>query len=606
MIHLNAPLTVELRVWPGALPGYTYQLYFNNTLVGPKKAILDSDQIDDLLNLEIPLALLVPGTHRVAYEIENSFNMVTELSDEIHIVIDRTPPGSPILAPILFPGLVQDGLTSDELEGLGNVLSGTIASYKGMEEGDVIRTYWNKVAGPMAVVSKDDMGLKRVMVDFVRPFLEVIGDVDAPVHYTVTDLAGNVSMDSEPLTVRLQLAVTAPLPTPSVKQANGDTLDPIDAPAGATVVIDASANFKAGDRVTVQWKGPKGSDTKEKTLIDSEAGKELETVFASALVTANAGEVVDVFYTVNRASGLVQTSGTLALKIIAGLDELPAPRMDNVGEDGVVIVSQIPDSGATVRASYPGMNGEDSVVLNWRGATGHDTAAQSATGSELLFTVPKALIIENQGGSASVTYTVTRGGVAKSSAPLWLTVQQALVFDTSSVTLAGKIYLIPGVPDLLPTLPAGTSVKRQATGGQAPYRYASSNPLVAKVDGNGMTTVRGNGTATISVTDASGSSKSYQVVVSSVIHCIGLGSGSLSQMSSAASANAARIPSIHELKEIHATYGSRWPMGNGNYWSSTVASQNMLGWKWYFVKNLVTGADFKLLHHNASLGVAIR
>ncbi len=133
-----------------------------------------------------------------------------------------------------------------------------------------------------------------------------------------------------------------------------------------------------------------------------------------------------------------------------------------------------------------------------------------------------------------------------------------------------------------------------------------SNPLVAKVDGNGLTTVRGNGTATISVTDASGASKRYQVTVTKVIHCLGLGSGSLSQMSSAASAKGGRIPSINELKEIYATYGNRWPLGKGNYWSSTVAAVNLVGWKWYYVKNLVTGADFKLLHHNASLGVAIR
>ncbi|MEE4636770.1 Ig-like domain-containing protein [Pseudomonas alliivorans] len=604
--YLDKPLIVELKVWPGAMPGYTYQLYFDQTLIGPRKIILESHKPDDILTLEIPSGLLLEGHHAVAYEIENPVNMVTEQSLETGITIDRVRPGSPVLAPILFPKQVQDGLTSDELNGMGDVLSGTVASYKGMEEGDVIRTYWNDVPGPMAVVTRDDMGLKRVMVDFVRPFLELIGDIEAPVYYTVTDVAGNLSMNSEPLAVKLQLFAETPLPTPTVKQATGDTLDPANAPNGATVVIDASASFKAGDRVTVQWMGPKGSDTKEKTLIDSEAGQPLETVFASALVVANAGQVVDVFYTVNRANGLVQTSATLALKVLAGLTKLPAPRMDTVGHDGVVRPSLIPDSGATVRVSYPGMSGEDSVVLNWRGLSSHDTSAKPATGNELQFNVPKAWIIASQGGSASVTYTVSRDSVSKGSVPLWLTVEKELVFDTSPVTLAGKVYLIPSVPDLLPSLPAGTSVRRQASGGQAPYRYTSSNPLVAKVDGNGLTTVRGNGTATISVTDASGTSKSYQVTVTKVIHCLGLGSGSLSQMSSAASAKGGRIPSINELKEIYATYGNRWPLGNGKYWSSTVAAVNLVGWKWYFVKNLVTGADFKLLHHNASLGVAIR
>jgi hypothetical protein len=32
----------------------------------------------------------------------------------------------------------------------------------------------------------------------------------------------------------------------------------------------------------------------------------------------------------------------------------------------------------------------------------------------------------------------------------------------------------------------------------------------------------------------------------------------------------------------------------------------VFGAKWYYVKNLNTGKDFKLLHINGSLGVAIR
>ncbi|RML65477.1 hypothetical protein APX70_06999, partial [Pseudomonas syringae pv. maculicola] len=40
---------------------------------------------------------------------------------------------------------------------------------------------------------------------------------EAPVYYTVTDLAGNQSMASETLDVKLQLTVTTPLPTPTIK-----------------------------------------------------------------------------------------------------------------------------------------------------------------------------------------------------------------------------------------------------------------------------------------------------------------------------------------------------------------------------------------------------
>lgn len=499
---LSNPVQVKLEVWPGALTGYTYQLYFNEMLIGPKKEILASHKPGDTLSLEIPQALLGEGNHSVAYAIENPGNMVVEFSEKTLISVDITSPGAPVLAPILFPIQTQNGLTSEELEGMGNVLSGTIASYNGIQEGDVIHTYWNTIPGPTAVVTKDDMGLKRIMVDFVRSFLESIGDIEAPVHYTITDLAGNLSMASEPVTVKLQLTTITPLPAPTVKEATGGTLDPANASSGATVVIDAAANLKTGDQVIVQWQGPKGSDSKEKTLTAAEAGKALEVLFAAVLVTANAGQTVSVSYVVNRSNGLVQASDTLALQVLAA--------------------------------------------------------------------------------------------------------SQELVLDTSPVELAGKVYLLVSYPDLLPNFPADTTVQRQASGGQTPYSYASSDPLVAKVDANGLVSVRGKGATTITVTDALGASKSYPVSVTGVIHCLGVGSGSFSKISKAASNNGARIPSIHELVEIHAAYGNRWPMGNGTYWSSTVSSAGIGGWNWYYVKNMVTGGNFKLKSHNSSLGVAIK
>ncbi|KPB82907.1 Uncharacterized protein AC504_4511 [Pseudomonas syringae pv. maculicola] len=499
---LNTPLEVLLNVWQGARPGYTYQLYFDGVLIGLKKEILLSQMPGDDLMLHIPSELLTEGRHSVAYAVENPINMVVEFSAETVVIVDLTPPGDPLLAPIIFPTQVQNGLTSEELQTMGNVLSGTIASYNGMQEGDVVRTYWNDLPGPMAVVSSDDVGLKRTMVDFARSFLELIGDIEAPVYYTITDLAGNLSMASEAVDVKLQLAQATPLPTPTIKEAAGNTLDPANAPSGATVVIDATANLKAGDQVIVQWQGPNGNDTREKTLTGADAGKTLEVVFAAALVTANAGQTVAVSYVVNRVNGLVQVSDTLALQILMG--------------------------------------------------------------------------------------------------------QPELVLDTSPVTLAGKVYLLPGLPELLPNFPADTTLQRQASGGQAPYQYTSSNLLVAKVDSNGLASVRGNGTATITATDASGASKSYLITVVGVIHCIGLGSGSFSQISKNAGNNGSRIPTIHELVEIYNLYGNRWPMGNGNYWSSTVSSAGIGGWNWYYVKNMVSGGNFKLKSHNSSLGVGIR
>ncbi|BAP44363.1 putative uncharacterized protein [Pseudomonas sp. StFLB209] len=603
----NMPVLVTLKVWPGARPGYIYQLRWNNMEVGPQKTIGEQDSPGNPLTLEIPVALLSEGTHEVSYLVKNPASLITTFSESTSITIDRTPPGRPVLAPLLFPDVIKDGLTSEELDSLNGSLPGVVPGYNGMQAGDAVRTYWNETPGPISIVSEDDMGLKKVRVDFVRPFLESVGDGQAAVSYTVTDPAGNISKNSQPISVTLKLSYFAPLPTPTVKEAQGNQLDPALAPYGATAQVAASADLRVGDRVTMTWQGPKGSDSKEKTIAQDEAGKPLALLFAYALVIANAGQTVAIAYTVNRVNGQVQTSETLNLHILDRLDDLPAPSMDTVGADGVVDPARIPESGATVRVRYPGMSSDDRVVVNWRGAVHQDTPEQSVGNQpELLFKLPKALILASIGSTATLGYTVTRAGRPQSSAPLWLTVRQGLSLDTRPVTLDGKVYLLPGTPDLLPNMPAGTTVQRTASGGQAPYTYSTSNPLVAKVDGNGLVTVRGKGIAHITATDSRGEKLSYQVTVTGVIHALGLGNGSVATVVAAATQLGARLCSIHELRELHTAYGSRWPMGNALYWSSTVAQQNLAGWQWFFLKNLVTGTETNLLHHKPALGVGLR
>ncbi|HEX8540483.1 MAG TPA: hypothetical protein VF671_02135 [Pseudomonas sp.] len=604
--ELEKPVAVTFPLGPNAFQGTAYQLLWNGSGTGPVKFVQAGDNPGDIMNLEIPVSALSAGRHRVAYQLTNPENGVKVNSPSAPVHVDRRPPGSPQLGPIIFPPTVQDGLTSSELESMNNVLVGQIAGYTGMREFDLVQTYWNSVAGPTVVVDKDDMGLKRVNVGFSRRYLEAIGDIEAPVHYTVTDLAGNVSIVSDPVIVKLQLSVLPVLPVPSVKEANGNTLDPANATRGATVLIGASAELKLNDRVLVQWEGPKGSDTKEKVIAGTDVGKELALVFAAALVTVNDGETVSISYVVSRSNGAEQQSDPFLLQILGGLRQLPPPSMDTVGADGIVTPGNIPESGATVRVAYQDMQPTDSVIASWKGVSAHDTPPQVVgSAAQLQFNLPKALITAAAGHPATVSYAATRASSTVVSSPLQLTVSPLLEFDASPVTLPGKIYLLPSAPDLLPAFPDGTTLQRVASGGQAPYVYSSSDPLVAVVDETGLTSVRGRGEAIISVTDALGITASYTVTVTGVIHCVGLGNGTSNPIFIAAANAGARIPSIEELREIFNAYGSRWPMGNNTYWSSSITSQSLLG-TWYWVKNLVLGQEVQTKHSQYSNGVGLR
>ncbi|EJM81188.1 Ig-like domain-containing protein [Pseudomonas sp. GM74] len=144
-----------------------------------------------------------------------------------------------------------------------------------------------------------------------------------------------------------------------------------------------------------------------------------------------------------------------------------------------------------------------------------------------------------------------------------------LNFNTNPVTLSGKIYLIPGNPEVLPAFGSETSVQHRASGGVPGYTYSSSNTTVAVVDTVGLVTVRGRGTTSITARDSANQSLSYTVTVTGVIHCVGLGNSTWAGINAAANQAGARIPSYAELIELYEAYGARWPMGNRLYWSTT-------------------------------------
>jgi hypothetical protein len=279
--------------------------------------------------------------------------------------------------------------------------------------------------------------------------------------------------------------------------------------------------------------------------------------------------------------------------------------MDTVQADGVVNPGVIPASGATVRVRYD-MRANDRVKVIWAGASRHETAEQTVVNqAELLFNLPKALITASEGAQAVLSYQVTRAGAVKESERRTLTVRSALKLDTSAVTLGGKVYLVPAHPDALPALPDGTTVQRAASGGTAPYTYSSSNTQVVAVNNAGLASVRGNGTASVTVKDATGQSLSYQVTVTGVIVCIGLGTGKWGDMSNAASRNGARLPSIHELREIHAMWGNQWPLVKNQHWSSTLAKLSPFG-KTYYVKVLGSGGELDAYTYSLIPAIGIR
>jgi hypothetical protein len=184
-----------------------------------------------------------------------------------------------------------------------------------------------------------------------------------------------------------------------------------------------------------------------------------------------------------------------------------------------------------------------------------------------------------------------------------------LNFDGTNSTLWGRTYIIPGNPNVLPAFNSGNSIRRTPTGGTPGYFYTSSNTGVAVVDSTGLVTVRGNGSAKITVRDSSvpSQTRSYVVSVGGVVLCYGLGAGTKTDIDTRARNQGLRVASLGELRELSAAYGHRWPMGNAPYWSSTY-SHNFLFFNYWWARNINTGGEgnYKQWIGNQLLGVGLR
>ncbi|MEB0210186.1 hypothetical protein QN381_06055, partial [Pseudomonas sp. AB6] len=253
---LQNPIVATLVVWDEALPGDTYQLLWNEIPTGQIKKIAENEEPGASIFLNVPAALLVnDGRYAVAYQAKNSGGGLSNDSDPTQIIVDRTAPGGRLLAGLVFPSVINDGvLTSAELSALGDVLNTKVPGYTGIAWGDYIQTFWGEKAGPTHTVMEDEVTMDEVMIDFNRAFLESVGDVTEPVHYIITDRAGNVSIKSQTKTFSLLLTpVPNNFPAPLCEQAEDGVIDDADARANVAVSISKYPDAQSGDKVTLYW-----------------------------------------------------------------------------------------------------------------------------------------------------------------------------------------------------------------------------------------------------------------------------------------------------------------------------------------------------------------
>lgn len=323
VIDLASDILVQFPIWEHVRENDRYQLMINEDLVGVPEVIETPPPAGTILELKITPNIHLPtdGRYAVRYYVYNFPGDSNYLSRSSQIIVDRTPAGAHQLGYMDFPDVARDGLTAEELRNMGDVLTGSIFGYSGLEKGDTIKTYWGAVPGPEVVLDGLEDETNPIEVAFTKAFLTSLPSPAGATWYTVTDRAGNVSAESRRITIPLFLTeVTPGLPAPVVDDSDA-IITYVEARAGVEVKIPGSAFLKDGDQITLYW----GSEKMGPVPVDpDDLGEPFVLFFTVAFETIEAAGngPRQLKYEVIRDGQIAGISDDLELQVNV---ELPVP-----------------------------------------------------------------------------------------------------------------------------------------------------------------------------------------------------------------------------------------------------------------------------------------
>ncbi|WP_422416470.1 hypothetical protein [Pseudomonas sp. GZD-222] len=250
---------------------------------------------------------------------------------------------------------------------------------------------------------------------------------------------------------------------------------------------------------------------------------------------ASMGQRVEVFDgTVSRGAAPVNGSGDWSLnmtgltvkqynvKAVAlygrGLES--APRAFEVRQGATPVITRVLDSRGTAIGNG-GRTYETSVTLHGTAQAGQQVEILDNGVGKGRVTASNGTWQSTVSGLTRVQHSFTAQGLYGNQpvSAAWRVIVESrppLQIDTSAMALNGVIYLRSDNGQGPSPRPGNTSRQRQASGGTPPLGYSSNNANVASVDSSGTVLSRGNGSATITVSDSSGQSRSYSVTVQNV------------------------------------------------------------------------------------------
>ncbi|PSS52772.1 hypothetical protein [Pseudomonas sp. BBP2017] len=209
-----------------------------------------------------------------------------------------------------------------------NGTNANIPQYAGKTEGDVITFKFESTLGPtFSTTITVDGGNANAPIP-VRIAYEpyIIGnlDNDVLVIYEVKRQNGRTAT-SQTLSFLIKRQLEQNLVAPTVREASGNTLDPIQARNGATVRV-AYTGMRPDDLLAVDWQGEGEADSYQSAQENGSASGYVDFAIPVSVVAASQGKTITVRYAIVRGGNPELLSKPLAL-IVGELPQsaLPTP-----------------------------------------------------------------------------------------------------------------------------------------------------------------------------------------------------------------------------------------------------------------------------------------
>ncbi|WP_422418529.1 hypothetical protein [Pseudomonas sp. GZD-222] len=184
------------------------------------------------------------------------------------------------------------------------------------------------------------------------PFIFGNLDREVSVSYQVQPVSGE-PVDSEVLNLPIRRKAQDNFVAPTVRQASGGKLDPINATNGATVRV-AYAGMLTTDTLAVTWNGSGGADSIVTPEQKGSVAGHVDFTIPISVVAASQDKTITVHYAVVRGANPGVRSDPLALTVtVLGQQHLQAPVVPEANGTDTLDLTSFQGNAAVTVAAWP-------------------------------------------------------------------------------------------------------------------------------------------------------------------------------------------------------------------------------------------------------------